>query len=170
MYLRILGALLVCAGGGGMGMRIAWGYRQEERMLTMLLQALDTMVCQLRYRMTALPELCDLASGVCSGALRHFFGALAWQLSLCVETDAATCVTLALETTSGLPAAVERNLRLLGVNLGRFDAQGQLSGLQSVMELAQRDLDGLRAMLHHRLRACRTLGFCAGAALAILLL
>ena len=170
MYLRILGALLVFAGGGGMGLRIAHGYRQEERALEMLAQALETMLCQLRYQLTALPELCELASGVCSGLLRSFFGALAGQLALCLETDAASCVERALAATPGLPPAVVRNLRLLGVNLGRFDAQGQLSGLQSVLELIQRDLDGMQATLHQRLRACRTLGFCAGAALAILLL
>ena len=153
-----------------MGLRIAWGYRQEEKMLRMLQVALETVACQLRYRMTALPELCALAADVCTGALQHFFETLAKQLSLCLEADAERCVTLALEATADLPASMERNLRLLGSNLGRFDAQGQLSGLQSVLELVQRDLYGMQATLHQRLRACRTLGFCAGAALAILLL
>ena len=68
--MRILGALLICVGCGGMGLWIAWGYRQEEKMLRMLQVALETVACQLRYRMTALPELCALAADVCTGALQ----------------------------------------------------------------------------------------------------
>ena len=60
------------------------------------------------------------------------------------------------------------NLQLLGKTLGRFDLQGQLSGIASVKQLCKRDLDGLQNNQELRLRSYRTLGICAGVALVIL--
>ena len=67
-----------------------------------------------------------------------------------------------------MPEAAKRNLLLLGKTLGRFDLTGQLSGIESVIQLCRRDLDGLLSNQDVRLRSYRTLGICAGIALVIL--
>lgn len=170
MNLRILGAVLVVAGCGGFGFAVAAGYRREERAMQMLIRAIDYMICELRYRMTALPELCILSSQQCTGPVRTALAQVSALLSRQACPDAAGCMEAALASSVKLPEAAKRNLRLLGASLGRFDAQGQLQGLESVKELAQRDLAGLRSGLEGKLRSCRTLGLCAGAALAILLI
>ena len=170
MKLRWIAAALVFCGCGAAGFSVAAGYRRQERNLQMLLQALEAMTCELRYRHSALPELCLEAGRCCNGCLQQVFLELADKLRAHSCADAAGCMDLALSAVPELEEPLVRNLRILGSGLGRFDAAGQLQGLESVMELVRRDLAGLRSDLQSRLRCCRTLGLCAGAALAILLL
>lgn len=169
MNLRIIGAALVIAGCAAVGFSIAAGYRREEQALQSLILAIEYMICQLRYGRTALPELCAGAADGSTGQVKAVLTELSRRLSGQSSDDAQGCMAQALEAVPKLPEAVQRNLRILGTNLGRFDAEGQLRGLQSVEELAQRDLAGLRCGLDGRIRACRTLGLCAGAAIAILI-
>ena len=63
-----------------------------------------------------------------------------------------------------------RLLRQLGKTLGRFDLEGQLQGLQAVCAACLEARDSLQKDRDTRLRSYRTLGLCAGAALAILFL
>lgn len=170
MTLRLIGAALVVCGCGAMGFSVANGYRREERALQMLIRALEYMISQLRYQHSALPELCRGAAESCTGTVRSVLEDLAGQLSAQICADAGSCLASVVASYEKLPETVKRNLLLLGQTLGRFDAAGQLSGLESVKELASRDLSGLRSGLEEKLRACRTLGLCAGAALAILLI
>lgn len=170
MNLRLLGAALVVTGCGAVGFSIAAGYRREERALQALLFALEHMICELRYRMTALPELCAGAGKQAGGLVGGVLVRLSQLLAQQAFPDPDGCMEAALENCPKLPQTVRRNLELLGNRLGRFDAVGQLQGLESVKELVQRDLTGLRSGLDGKLRACRTLGLCAGVALAILLI
>ena len=170
MNLRLMGAILVVAGCGAVGFSVAAGYRREEQALQRLLQALEIMICELRYRNTALPELCAMAAQQVGGGIGGVLARLSQLLTQQVFPDPAGCMASAIAQWPKLPDAPRRELQLLGTSLGRFDAQGQLQGLESVKELVQRDLAGLRSGLEGQLRACRTLGLCAGAALAILLI
>ena len=52
--------------------------------------------------------------------------------------------------------------------IGRFDLEGQLQGLESVRVYCRDQLDNLAKDRDVRLRSYQTLGLCAGAALAIL--
>ena len=61
-------------------------------------------------------------------------------------------------------------LRNLGISLGRFDLPGQLQGIHTARGECQSALDRLCSNRDNRLRSYETLGLCAGAALAILLL
>ena len=56
-----MGAMLVIAGCGSVGFRMAWAHKQEERLLRDLKNALNCMACELQYRLTPLPDLCRLA-------------------------------------------------------------------------------------------------------------
>jgi uncharacterized membrane protein len=85
-----------------------------------------------------------------------------------ISADAGCCMEAVLQKADKLPQTVKNELRLLGKSLGRFDLQGQLSGIASVMELCRRDLEGLLCNQDVRLRSYRTLGICAGVALVIL--
>jgi len=57
----------------------------------------------------------------------------------------------------------------LGGNLGRFDIPGQLRGLENTRKECCDKLQMLTQNNDSRLRSYQTLGLCAGAALAILL-
>ena len=52
------------------GFSIAAGKRKEEKLLCQLLQTLQFMEAELRYRLTPLPDLCRMAAGETRGTLQ----------------------------------------------------------------------------------------------------
>lgn len=73
-------------------------------------------------------------------------------------------------SASCLTSDTKRLLLVLGRTLGRFDLEGQLKGIDGISREAAAELDRLTKNQDARLRSYQTLGLCAGAALAILLL
>lgn len=165
---KIVGAMLILAACGGMGISMASGHRRKERMLRQIMTAVQCMACELQYRHTPLPGLMWLCAGETSGQIARVFTAMAKELERQIAPDAACCMHAVLEETPKLPRIITEKLRLLGRTLGRFDLSGQLSGLETVNQLCKRELDGLLADRDSRLRSYTTLGLCAGAALVIL--
>jgi len=170
MYIRILGACLVVLGCGGVGFGIANGCRLEEKALRQLLGSLDYMQCELQYRLTPLPELCRKVSAASEGMLRQVFLGLAVALEDRITPDVEHCMELALGQVRQLPGLAGQVLGRLGRTLGRFDLEGQLRGLEAAREEARGKLEELAKDRAVRLRTYQTLGLCAGAALAILLI
>ncbi len=165
---KLLGAVLIVLACGGMGFSFAAAHRQKEQMLRQLIGAVKLMACELQYRQTALPQLMALCAGETTGQLSQLFAALRQELERQIAPDAACCMAAALGSQPKLHPLVQEKLQLLGNSLGRFDLSGQLSGLEAVAQLCQRDLDGLLTNRDERLRSYMTLGLCAGAALVIL--
>lgn len=168
MSFRIIGAIIIISATTFMGFGVASNHRKEEMCLHQLIRGLEFMYSELEYRLTPLPELCRLTAIQTSGPVSVLFRNLHSQFVSQFSADAACCMNAALEQTPKLPERTKMNLQLLGKTLGRFDLQGQLSGLNAVRELCQRDLDGLGCNRDVRLRSYRTLGICAGIALVIL--
>lgn len=168
MNFKWIGALLVIAGCGGVGFTMAAAYKREEWTLRSLISALDYMSCELQFRLTPLPNLCRQAGKECRGAVGKVLTDLAMELENQISPDAGSCMYAALSRTENIPKATEAALRMLGTGLGRFDLQGQLSGLEQVRSHCRRELDGLLQNRDQRIRSYQTLGVCAGAALAIL--
>lgn len=168
MIPKIVGAALILAACGAMGFSLAAAHRQKEKLLQALITAVKLMACELQYRQTALPQLMALCARDTGGAISQVFSAMTEELERQIAPDAACCMTAVLEKMPKLPGVVRDRLCLLGNSLGRFDLSGQLSGLETVAQLCQRDLDGLLLNRDARLRSYMTLGLCAGAALVIL--
>ena len=59
-------------------------------------------------------------------------------------------------------------LMLLGDSLGKYDLEGQISGLIAVKESCKQLLEPLQLQLSNKLKTYRTLGFCAGLMVAII--
>ena len=161
MIQKIIGAALILAACGGMGLSFAAAHRQKERMLQQLIAAAKLMMCELQYRHTALPQLMSLAARESGGSISRVFATVRQELERQIAPDAACCA-------AGTGTADCAGRSLLGNSLGRFDLQGQLSGLETVAQLCQRDLDGLQYNRQARLRSYMTLSLCAGAVLVIL--
>lgn len=170
MSCKWIGAFLVIAGCGGFGFSMAAGHRREEERLRQLMRMLRVMQWELRYRLTPLPELCRQAAGEGSGQLRDVMLYLAVELEGQTCSDAAGGMRAALERSSDLSRQLRRLLMQLGRSLGRYDLDGQLDGLDSVCQCCLEKLKELNRNRDNRLRSYRTLGLCAGAALAILFL
>lgn len=168
MNYRIIGAIMVIAASSAMGFSVAAAQKREEAALKQLIRALEFMACELEYRMPPLPGLCAMTAMQVTGSVRLLFQQLQAQLDRQIDGDPSYCMTAALKQIPNLPEMAVRNLQLLGKSLGRFDLQGQLSGIMSVSELCKRDLQGLQSNQDVRFRTYRTLGICAGIALVIL--
>lgn len=169
MYLKLIGAILVIAGCGGYGVIMAMNHRREVAALRQLTCVADKMICELEYRLTPLPELFHFASRQTKGVLCRYFSEFAKVMDEQVSPDIGDCCTVALSRISGLPGHTAAQLQALGQTLGRFDLTGQIRALEQCRESCQGQLEELEYQQPQRLRSYQTLGFCTGAALAILL-
>lgn len=170
MSMKIIGAILIIAGCGGVGFSMAAAHRREERALRQLIGALDYMGCELQYHLTPLPQLCRAVATETGGSVGQVFLALASELETQISPDAASCMDAAVSKYPKLPHRIRKNMTQLGVSLGRFDLVGQLRGIGSARQMCRRDLEELSKDREQRLRNYQTLGLCAGSALAILFL
>jgi stage III sporulation protein AB len=170
MVLKWVGAILIVASCSGCGFAIAAGKRTEERLLYQLDGALRFLEAELEFRLTPLPELCRMAAGETKGILRSVFLNLYRELIWQKQPDAGSCMYAAIQRSAEMPARVRRLLVMLGNTLGRYDLSGQLQGIRSVRKRCEENLENVRKNREERLRSYQTLGVCAGAALAIILI
>ena len=170
MGYKWIGAILIVASCSGCGFAIAAGKRREEGLLFQLMEILQFMEADLRFRLTPLPELCRMAAGEEKGILHTVFLNLYRELSCQKLPDAGSCMYAALRRSGEIPARVRRLLVQLGHTLGRFDLPGQLQGIQAVRKRCEESLASVQKNRDDRLRSYQTLGICAGAALAIILI
>lgn len=168
MSLKIIGAVLVVAACGGIGISMAAAHRREERGLDRLIKAIHFMEWELQFRLTPLPGLCRAAAEEAGVEIRQIFSDLADELDRQVAPDAAVCMSAVIRKRPRLSGEMKDNLSNLGHCLGRFDLQGQLKGLENVRLACCQQLSDLQTNRKERLRGYQTLGFCAGAALVIL--
>lgn len=170
MNIKWIGAIFIMLSCGGFGFYLAAAHKKEESMLRQLLAALDFMECELQYRLTPLPDLSRQAAVQSGGELKQVLIRFGEELESQISPDVAGCMGFALASSKPLPVKVRKNLELLGNSLGRFDLEGQLKGLESLRHYCRTDLSELEKDRDVHLRSYQTLGLCAGAALAILLI
>lgn len=170
MGLKAIGIVFILAGCGGFGFKLAYNHIKEERNLRTFIRVLDYMECELQYHMTPLPDLCRQAAAEADGMIRKAFYLLATGLEDQITPNVEQCMVSVLSKNNDMPGLTRSAMDLLGKSLGRFDLEGQLKGLESVRQECRRSLNELTQDRDTRLRNYQTLGLCAGAALAILLI
>ena len=170
MNIRELGMVLIVGGCSSVGFSMGLAVRREVRLLQSLLRALSYMENQLRYTLTPLPELCRQTGEAASGPVGEVFRNLSRELEWQREPDVYSCTTEALNRSRRLTPAVHALFQDLGRSLGQFDLEGQLRQLRRIEEACTGALTQVSRDQDSRLRSYRTLGICAGAALAILLI
>jgi len=168
MDLKMLGIALVIIGCGAFGFRLAAHLRLEIHALRDLIDILNYMKCELNYRLTPLPQLCRL-SAERGKSLRDLFLCFADEMDGQISTDTASCMEAAIYKNAGISDSIKVLLQDLGCSFGKFDLEGQLSGIDSVCQKCAKRLEELEKDKDIRTRNYQTLGLCAGAALAILL-
>lgn len=167
--IRLMGAALLVTGCGGFGFTLAAAHHREKSMLRKLIQALQEMEWELKYRMPVLAGLCRTAADASAGTIREIFLELEAKLLGREVFDISACMN-AMVVRRDLPRSIRKNLKQLGSSLGRYDLEGQLQGLEAVRRQCRRDLKKLEENSGQRMRNYQTLALCAGAALAILLM
>ena len=169
MMYKIVGTALVILSCGGVGFNAASAHKREVRLLKELITSIHYMKCELEYRSTPLPELLGKTAKISSGHMQAFFLRLVQVLQSQIFPDPGSCCAHVIAQNKILPASVRDIIMTVGATLGQFDLQGQLDGLQLAIAHAEELLEKLTTDQDNRLRNYQTLGLCAGAALAILL-
>lgn len=170
MSLKYIGAVLIFLSCGAVGFLKAANYRKETQCLAELARVLDAMSAELEYHIAPLPQICANIAQIATGSLNKLFLSLSKELEAQIAPDAATCMQAALTSVKEIPTQVREALVLLGNSLGKFDIQGQMNEILTVKQHCLTLLEQMQEHLNVRLRSYRTLGLCAGAALAILFL
>ena len=168
MTIRILGALFILLGCGGVGFLLAAAYKKDIATLKSFIESMDMMESELKFRMTSLPLLCHYIAANQTGIMKAYFQNLEKELIQQIQPDAATCAVLALEQTPQMPKCVREMLCQLSRSLGEFDIEGQLLGIQSVKHDAALKLNNMCKDQEQRIKNYRTFGICAGTAIVIL--
>ena len=168
MTVKAIGTVLIITGCSAAGFSIAQSSRKEIQLLHEIKKALSNMENTLQYDLRPLPELCRHTASVVSGPVRDIFQNLSRELDWQFAPDVYSCMCEAIRKSRPLPARVKPYFIRLGKTLGQFDIPGQIKELDALQQLCQSDLTSLQENLDTRLRSYRTLGVCAGAALAIL--
>lgn len=169
MTFKWIGAIMIIVGGALSGLLLCMSYRHEEQALRQLIAALEYMESELQYRMTPLPELCRQIGKERTGMIGQLFQNLANELETQISPDVHSCLAVAAARLGSIPPKTQYAICRLGESLGRFDLEGQLRGIDSVRCHCRNELEVLISGKDARLRSYQTLGLCAGAALAILL-
>ena len=86
------------------------------------------------------------------------------------NSDIASCLEQAIKESKKISKEAEDSLLEFGVNLGHFDVFGQVRDIEAVCDHCQKKIQEIETGKEERIRTYRTLGFCAGAALAIMLM
>lgn len=170
MSYKWLGAVMVFVACGGFGFSIAGQYRAEIRILRQIVQMLDMMECELSYHLTPLPELCRRTADTLGGPVHSVLMQLGRELEAQVSPDVMSCMRCALARSKRLPNSAVQLFLSLGRSLGRYDLAGQLKGLSWVREECKMELEKRNRDRDQRIRGYQTLGLCAGAALAIIMI
>ena len=168
--MRWIGAILVFSCCGYFGFSMVVTHKKEEKTLGQIIAAINYMECEMLYRLTPLPQLLGQAAQQITGLAKTVLGGLADELENQISPQVSCCMDAVLSKQSDIPLYAREAFRMLGQSLGRFDLQGQLKELDCVRSLCVKNLTELENNRDVRLRSYQTLGLCAGAALAILLL
>jgi len=157
-------------GCGGFGLSMSGYFRKERQLLQSMISMLSFLECQLQYQLTPLPELCRQAGRASGGILEEIFLNFSRELDWQNAPDTDSCMNEAIRRSRNVPARVRELLRRMGRSLGRFDLPGQLQEFDQLRKQCELELRQISETLEPRVKTCRTLSLCVGAAAAILLI
>lgn len=168
MVARIIGAILVVSSCFGLGISVGCKMLKEIRVLDQWIKILNRMQVELRYSLRSLPDLFRFLSHEEKGELAELFLRIAIEMENQIRPDVARCIDAVLMSAGGIPESVIESIGLLGVELGKYDLDGQLLGINNIRERVIEKRNLLNQDKAKRIRGYQTLGVCTGAALVIL--
>ena len=169
MTIKLIGILLVALSFGTVGFKLAANVKKEICYLQDFIDILDYAECELNFRLTPLPYLCDSVAQK-GKLLNSIFTSLSYELSNQVLPDVARCMEAAISSHPETPYMIRELLLDFGYSLGKFDLQGQLISLHAIRQKCVSYLSERESNKHNRIRCYQTFGLCAGMIITILLL
>ena len=170
MTVKIAGAILILLAGGGFGFCISAHRNRDIRLLKDIMRALVYMECELRYKLTPLPELFQKTSSVTTGPIGKLLQQIASTMEEQSAADIQAIVERVLVRNPDLPDSCRSAMLQLGKTLGCFSMEGQATELKALQDHCSQTLDQKTKERDKYVRCYETLGLCCGAALVIILL
>ena len=168
---HLLGALLIAVASAALG----FSYVKEEKHRLYALrsaeQMLKTMAGELDTRLTPLPELISRLACRCDGAAAAFAEELNLHLCQLGEREFSALWAESVETAFDILSGEEREmLSALGLCLGRYELERQLTELSLTRDRLSRAIDRHSAALPEKRRLGLGLAWAGGALLVIVLI
>lgn len=169
--IRMIGALLLTAGAGALGMGAVWHLNGRVHDLRGLVAGLEAMKRVMAARLEPIEGMLSAAVQSTDGYPRQFYAFCLREAAHLNGRHFFELWETALET---VPFRLEETdvseLRQVGSVLGRFDEAHQLSALEKTVDRLERLLDEAKEERKRMGRVYGTLGVSAGLFLVILLL
>ena len=170
MILKILGVALTIISSSAIGFEIASAYLKEIKQCKQLISALEYVENELTYRHSPLPELFCMFSSRDSGPIGKVLVRTGEMLNEQISASVNDCMNIAITEAEGLSDKLVNVLKQLGNDLGKFDIDGQLNCISAVKVSCELLLKSISTKQTEKVRSMKTIGICAGAAVAILLI
>jgi len=170
MTIRFIGACFILFSCGSFGFLISRSAKKEIYALENFVIAMEYMECELRYRMTPLPNLCCKTASVTKGTVSKLFELLCSELEAQISPNVSVCMSSALYKCRDVPGKIVVLWESMTERLGIFDLDGQIRVLSSLREEAKNMLKLCKQGHDARSRSYKTIAVCAGAAIVILLI
>lgn len=168
MIIKLFGAILILLGCGLFGIMCASSYRKEIKTLGGFIDLINAVSCELQYKASKLQDVFAGLSDAMKSPISDFCRILSSEFESQVQPCVPECIYAALAKCQNIPRSTERHIVQMGLTLGRFDLDGQLSELNAVRKEAESALTELRSQQEMKTRNIKTLALCAGAAIVIL--
>lgn len=167
---KLVGAVLVAAGSGWLGLSAASGLTRRLRAVQAMISGLELLERELWERGAALPELMAALAQRCSQPAAGFFQACAQGCAKLDQVPFGESWRQAVDGLELLSPEARAALLPLGEVLGRYEADSQRQALEHARQALERE--ELRAEEERRRlgRVYQALGLSGGAFLVILLL
>lgn len=166
---RIVGAVLVVVGCALIGKFKVVTDRQTISLIGEFISGINTMICELEFRRTPLPNLCNLVAERTSGVVSGYFAALEKELSHQTLPDVGACSDTAMRQCGDIPSEIRQLLSLTGESLGMFGVDGQVEQLQYIRNIAENLLERAQKNFESLGRSHQTVWICAGIVLAVVM-
>ena len=167
---KLVGAVLVAAGSGWLGLSAASGLTRRLRAVQAMISGLELLERELWERGAALPELMAALSRRCTQPAADFFQQCAKGCARLDQVPFGESWRQAVDGLELLSPEARAALLPLGEVLGRYEADSQRQALEHARQALERE--ELRAEEERRRlgRVYQALGLSGGAFLVILLL
>lgn len=170
MIYKLIGAGMIVSCCAGCGLSVTLYQKSEMKMLDEFRHFLNTILCELPYKLTPLPELILSGASNMDSRIKQLLEAFSIQLERKVFPDASCCMCSVLNEFKIDSESIKNILIQFGNSLGRFDLEGQIKELTGLQEQCKDTLFEMKIDHEKRFQSYRVLGVSAGIALVILLI
>lgn len=170
--MKIVGVIFVIISAGSVGIRLAYAVRQRCTMIGQLIIALQLMKSELATHGTPLPETFGMIAAATSGSVAAYFSSAAKNMNSKHWLSPMDGLGMAENQLKELQPEdpVGQILHDLSSGLGKFNLENHLESIESALVRLNLIYHNAEQEKIARCRTYKTLGLCAGIALAIILI